>query len=82
MLYNKCYQCQEKDQVLGTSFCGVKCKELYLKSKKSPKLDSFAEKLAKFRELHVMPTITGGLEYMEKLFAGDNPPIQPGGSSI
>ena len=71
MQYNKCYQCQEKDQVLGTSFCSVTCKELWLKNTDNrPKIDNFAEKLKAFREQHIAPKseFEEAVDYMEKLF--------------
>lgn len=71
MLYNKCYQCQEKDQVLGTSFCSVECKQLYLQSEKAPQLDTFARKLADFKKLHVQPKtdFDEAVEYMDKIMS-------------
>jgi hypothetical protein len=75
MQYNKCYQCQIKDQVLGTSFCSVECKSKYLESHKQVKYrDSFAEKLAKFKETHLAHNTEHNtsdeevVEYMDKLF--------------
>lgn len=71
MHYNKCYQCQTKDQVLGTSFCSIECKELWLKNEANrPKIDNFAEKLKRFREEHLTPKteFEEAVDYMEKIF--------------